>query len=56
MSFNTQDHFDLFRALTKLVQLGQISTNEMEDLLTKSGLTKIGDSTYKDESGAILEM
>jgi hypothetical protein len=56
MSFNTQDHFDLFRALKKLVLLGQISTDEMESLLTKSGLTKIGDSTYRDESGAILEM
>ena len=56
MSFNTQDHFDLFRVLSKLVSLGNISTDEMETLLTKSGLTKIGDSTYRDESGAILEM
>ena len=56
MSFNTQDHFDLFRALNKLVQLGEISKDEMENLLTKSGLIKIGDSTYKDESDAILKM
>lgn len=36
--------------------LEQISTEEMEVLLAKSGLTKIEDNTYRDDSGAILIM
>lgn len=54
--FNSTDHFRFYNALGKLVSLGKISTEEMESLLAKSGLTKIGTYTYKDGSGAILKM
>ena len=55
-SFNTTDHFNFYKALSKLVKLGEISEQEKENLLTKSGLLKIDDKQYKDESGAILTM
>ena len=38
-SFNSTEHFELHRALSKLVKLEKISTDEMEILLSKSGLT-----------------
>jgi hypothetical protein len=55
-SFNSTEHFELHRALSKLVKLEKISTDEMEILLSKSGLTKIKDNKYKDDSGSILSM
>lgn len=55
-SFNTTEHFNLYKALSKLVKLEKISNDEMEILLAKSGLTKIKDYQYKDDSGAILTM
>jgi hypothetical protein len=54
--FNSTEHFELHRSLNKLVKLGKLSTEEMEFLLAKSGLTKIEDNTYRDDSGAILTM
>jgi len=54
--FNSTEHFELHRSLNKLVKLGKLSTEEMEFLLAKSGLTKIKDNTYRDDSGAILTM
>jgi|DEB19_MinimDraft_2_1074335.scaffolds.fasta_scaffold00363_6 hypothetical protein len=53
-SFNTTEHFNLFKALSKLVTLGKISRDEMENLLTKSGLSRIDKNQYKDDSGNIL--
>ncbi len=55
-SFNTTEHFNFYNALSKLVKLGEISEQEKEILLAKSGLSKIDDNQYKDESGAILTM
>lgn len=55
-SFNTTEHFNLFNALSKLVTLGKIKQDEMENLLAKSGLSKIDKNHYKDDSGNILTM
>jgi hypothetical protein len=55
-SFNSTEHFELHKALSKLVKLEKISIDEMETLLAKSGLIKIKDKTYKDVSGSILLM
>jgi hypothetical protein len=55
-SFNSTEHFELHNALSKLVKLEKISIDEMETLLSKSGLYKIKDNQYKDDSGAILSM
>lgn len=53
-SLNTTEHFNLLKSLSKLVKSGKISEKEKENLLIKSGLSKIDDKQYKDESGAIL--
>lgn len=56
--FSATEHFKFYHTLSKLVSLGKISSNEMEILLTKSGLTKIEDYPvrYRTEDGAILSM
>lgn len=55
-AFNTTEHYRFFIALSKLVMLGQITEQEKEVLLAKSGLSKMEDNNYKDESGAILRL
>lgn len=52
----TTDHFDLHNVLNKMVLMDKISQEEMDNLLTKSGLTKIKTSVYKDENGSVLAM
>jgi len=52
--FSSNEHFELHALLSKLVGLEKISVDEMESLLIKSGLTKIDENTYKDDSGSIL--
>jgi len=52
----TTDHFDLYTTLNKMVLMGKISQEEMDNLLTKSGLTKVKTSVYKDENGSVLTM
>ena len=52
----TTDHFDLHNVLNKMVLMDKISQEEMDNLLTKSGLTKIKTSVYKDENGSVLNM
>lgn len=52
----TTDHFDLHNVLNKMVLTDKISQEEMDNLLTKSGLTKIETSVYKDENGSVLTM
>lgn len=52
----TTDHFDLHNVLNKMVLMDKISQEEMDNLLTKSGLTKIKTSVYKDENGSVLTM
>lgn len=53
-SICTAEHFYLYRVLTKMVAFGQITEEEKEALLLKSGLTKIGPYEYKDLAGSIL--
>lgn len=48
--------FDLYDALAKMVSLNKISVTEMEELLRKSGLSKIKAGHYKNELGNILIM
>jgi len=55
-SLNSSDHFDLFDALAKMVSLNKITSIEMEDLLSKSGLIKIKAGQYKNEDGDLLFM
>lgn len=50
------EHFKLYNVLNKMVYMGKISKEEMEDLLVKSGLTKIKEGVYKDENGSQLVM
>ena len=38
----TTDHFDLHNVLNKMVLMDKISQEEMDNLLIKSGLTKLG--------------
>ena len=52
----TTDHFDLHNVLNKMVLMDKISQEEMDNLLTKSGLTKIKTGVYKDENGSVLNM
>ena len=52
----TTDHFDLHNVLNKMVLMDKISQEEMDNLLTKSGLTKIETGVFKDENGAVLIM
>lgn len=52
----TTDHFDLHNVLNKMVLMDKISQEEMDNLLIKSGLTKIETSVYKDENGSVLAM
>ena len=52
----TTDHFDLHNVLNKMVLMDKISQEEMDNLLTKSGLTKIETGVFKDENGAVLTM
>lgn len=50
------EHFSLHNILHKMVCMDKISKEEMESLLVKSGLTKIKEGVYTDESGSILTM
>lgn len=50
------EHFKLHNILYKMVYMGKISKEEMESLLVKSGLTKIEEGVYLDESGSTLTM
>lgn len=52
----TTDHFDLHNVLNKMVLMDKISQEEMDNLLIKSGLTKLETSVYKDENGSVLAM
>jgi len=52
----TTDHFDLHNVLNKMVLMDKISQEEMDNLLTKSGLTKLETGVYKDENGSVLTM
>ena len=52
----TTDHFDLHNVLNKMVLMDKISQEEMDNLLTKSGLTKLETGVYKDENGSVLAM
>ena len=52
----TTDHFDLHNVLNKMVLMDKISQEEMDNLLIKSGLTKIETGVYKDENGSVLAM
>lgn len=50
------EHFNLHKILHKMVCMDKISKEEMESLLAKSGLTKIKEGVYTDESGSTLTM
>ncbi len=50
------EHFRLYNVLYKMVCMDKISKEEMESLLIKSGLTKIKEGVYLDESGSELTM
>lgn len=52
----TTDHFDLHNVLNKMVLMDKISQEEMDNLLIKSGLTKLETGVYKDENGSVLAM
>jgi hypothetical protein len=52
----TTDHFDLHNVLNKMVLMDKISQEEMDNLLIKSGLTKIETGVFKDENGSVLNM
>jgi hypothetical protein len=52
----TTDHFDLHNVLNKMVLMDKISQEEMDNLLTKSGLTKLETGVYEDENGSVLAM
>lgn len=52
----TTDHFDLHNVLNKMVLTDKISQEEMDNLLTKSGLTKIETGVYEDKNGSVLTM
>lgn len=52
----TADHFDLHNVLNKMVLMDKISQEEMDNLLTKSGLTKLETGIYEDANGSVLAM
>jgi len=52
----TTDHFDLHNVLNKMVLMDKISQEEMDNLLTKSGLTKLETGVYEDANGSVLTM
>lgn len=52
----TTDHFDLHNVLNKMMLMDKISQEEMDNLLTKSGLTKLETGVYEDENGSVLAM
>lgn len=52
----TTDHFDLHNVLNKMVLMDKISQEEMDNLLTKSGLTKLETGVYEDANGSVLAM
>ena len=52
----TTDHFDLHNVLNKMVLTDKISQEEMDNLLTKSGLTKLETGVYEDANGSVLAM
>jgi hypothetical protein len=52
----TTDHFDLHNVLNKMVLMDKISQEEMDNLLTKSGLTKLETGVYEDVNGSVLAM
>lgn len=52
----TTDHFDLHNVLNKMMLMDKISQEEMDNLLTKSGLTKLETGVYEDANGSVLAM
>jgi hypothetical protein len=52
----TTDHFDLHNVLNKMVLMDKISQEEMDNLLAKSGLTKLETGVYEDANGSVLAM
>lgn len=52
----TTDHFDLHNVLNKMMLMDKISQEEMDNLLTKSGLTKLETGIYEDANGSVLAM
>lgn len=48
------EHFQLNRALSKMVSHGLLSNTEREELLHKAKLLKLEDGKWKDSKGAIL--
>ena len=52
----TTDHFDLHNVLNKMVLMDKISQEEMDNLLIKSGLTKLETGVYEDANGSVLAM
>jgi len=50
----TIDFFRLNDVLVKMVRNGQISNAEREDLLHKSGLTKLEDGKWQENENCIL--
>lgn len=52
----TGEYLQLHELLNKMLLLGKIQLTEMEDILQKSGLTKIEAGKYEDPSGTILEI
>jgi hypothetical protein len=51
----TADYLRLQGILQKMVEFNQITAQDREALLNKSGLIKLKDNRWKESSGAILE-
>lgn len=52
----TAEHLSLYEILIQLVEAKKLTRVEMEEVLRKSGLTKIKKDEYRDEEGSILKM
>lgn len=48
------EHMALYRVLKKMLDLDKMQKFEMEEVLKKSGLSKIKEGQYKNRTGAIL--
>jgi hypothetical protein len=54
--FTTTEHFNLHTLLSKLVTLEKLSKEDMEILLSKTGLSLVKEDLYLDETGSLLNM
>jgi hypothetical protein len=54
--FTTTEHFNLHTLLSKLVTLEKLSKEDMEILLSKTGLFLVKEDLYLDETGSLLNM